>query len=65
MQKVNQTIYVPIVKVNLKIQDIVIVDSTIEIEGRVYQELSKKPRGRIVRRRLNSLTTDEQMLIYS
>jgi len=65
MQNVNQTVYVPIVKVNLKIQDIVINDSTIEIEGRIYQQLSKKPRGRVVRRRLRSLTTDEQMLIYS
>ena len=57
--------YVPSMKVNTKVSDLVIEGYHIEIDGRTYQRLSRKPRGRSVKRRLLNLSKSERILIYS
>ena len=42
--------YVPSMKVNSKVADLVIEGNHIEINGITYQRLSRKPRGRSVNR---------------
>jgi len=56
--------YVPSLKVNSKVADLVIEGNHIEIEGITYQRLSRKPRGRSIQRRLKGLETDTSILIY-
>ena len=57
--------YVPSMKVNTKVSDLVIEGYHIEIDGITYQRLSRKPRGRSVKRRLKSLKSNTRILIYS
>ncbi len=57
--------YVPSMKVNAKVADLVIEGNHIEIGGLTYQRLSRKPRGRSVKRRLKSLKSNTRILIYS
>ena len=57
--------YVPSMKVNAKVSDLVLEGYHIEIDGITYQKLSRKPRGRSVRRRLKSLKSNTRILIYS
>ncbi len=57
--------YVPSMKVNSKVADLVIEGNHIEIDGRTYQRLSRKPRGRSVMRKLFSEKTNTRILIYA
>ena len=57
--------YVPSLKVNSKISDLVIEGKHITIDGITYQKLYRKPRGRSIKRRLKSLQTNSRILIYS
>ena len=57
--------YVPSMKVHAKVSDLVIEGNHIEIDGLTYQRLSRKPRGRSVKRRLKSLKSNTRILIYS
>ncbi len=42
--------YVPSLRVNSKISDLVIEGNHIELDGITYQRLSRKPRGRSIKR---------------
>ena len=57
--------YVPSMKVNAKVADLLIEGYHIEIDGITYQRLSRKPRGRSVKRKLKSLKSNTRILIYS
>lgn len=57
--------YIPSLKVNAKVVDLVIEGNHIEIEGITYQRLSKKPRGRSVKRKLQGDKVQQRILIYS
>jgi hypothetical protein len=57
--------YVPSMKVNAKVSDLVIEGNHIEIDGITFQRLSRKPRGRSVKRKLFSEKSNTRILIYS
>jgi len=57
--------YVPSLRVNAKISDLVIEGNHIELDGITYQRLSRKPRGRSIKRKLKSLQSNTRILIYS
>jgi|TARA_B110000908_G_scaffold46387_1_gene56546 hypothetical protein len=57
--------YVPSMKVNSKVSDLVIEGNHIEIAGITYQRLSRKPRGRSVKRKLISKESNTRIVIYS
>lgn len=57
--------YVPSMKVNSKVSDLVIEGNHIEIAGITYQRLSRKPRGRSVKRKLTSKESNTRIVIYS
>tara|TARA_B110000967_G_C18347287_1_gene299568 strand:+ start:215 stop:403 length:189 start_codon:yes stop_codon:yes gene_type:complete len=57
--------YVPSMKVNSKVSDLVIEGNHIEIAGITYQRLSRKPRGRSVKRKLSSKESNTRIVIYS
>jgi hypothetical protein len=57
--------YVPSLRINSKISDLVIQGNHIEIDNITYQRLSSKPRGRSIKRKLKSLQSNTRILIYS
>ena len=61
----EELFYVPSLKVNSKIADLVIEGNHIEINGIIFQRLSRKPRGRSLKRKLQSLNSNTRILIYS
>lgn len=62
--KMEELYYVPSSKVNSKVADLVIDGNHIEIKGITYQRLSRKPRGRSIKRKLKGLETETSILIY-
>lgn len=56
--------YVKSSKVNAKVSDIVVEGNHIEIGRVTYQMLSRKPRGRALRRKLTSLDNATRILLY-
>lgn len=61
----RELFYVPSLRVNSKISDLVIEGNHITIDGITYQRLSRKPRGRSLKRKLKNIETDTRILIYS
>ena len=61
----RELFYVPSLRVNSKISDLVIEGNHITIDGTTYQRLSRKPRGRSLKRKLKNIETDTRILIYS
>ena len=61
----EELFYIPSLKVNAKVSDLVIEGNHIEIEGITYQRLTRKPRGRSLKRKLKSLKSNTRILIYS
>jgi hypothetical protein len=61
----EELIYVPSLRVNSKIADLVISGYHINIDGITYQRLSRKPRGRSIKRKLSSIKSNTRILIYS
>ena len=60
-----ESYYIPSTKVNFKISEIVIPGCFIEIESYRYEQLSRKPRGRSISRKLLNTSTNERFIIYS
>lgn len=56
--------YVPSTKINAKIADIVETGFNIVIDNYNYERLSRKPKGRTIKRRLFNTTTQERIVIY-
>jgi hypothetical protein len=57
--------YVPSLRVNSKISDLVMDGNHIEINGITYQRLSNKPRGRSIKQKLQSMKNTTRIVIYS
>jgi hypothetical protein len=61
----EELFYIPSLRVNAKVADLVIEGNHIEIDGITYQRLSRKPRGRSIKRKLSSIKSNTRILIYS
>ena len=61
----NELYYFPKVRVNAKISEIINPGKHIEIDGYVYENLIRKPRGRSIVRRLRSMDEMTSITIYS
>lgn len=61
----EELFYVSSLKVNSKISDLVIEGNHITINNITYQRLSRKPRGRFIKRKLEGMTSPVRILIYS
>jgi hypothetical protein len=61
----EELFYIPSLRVNAKVADLVIEGNHIEIDGITYQRLSRKPRGRSIKRKLSSTKSNTRILIYS
>ena len=57
--------YVRATKINARIADIVVDGAHIEMDGYRFEKLMKKPRGRLIERKLVNVNTEERILIYS
>lgn len=57
--------YIPSLRITSKVSELVMEGNHIEIAGRTYQRLSKKPRGRSIKRKLVSEQSNTRILIYS
>lgn len=57
--------YIRATKINARVADIVADGAHIEIDGYRFEKLIKKPRGRLIERRLQNVDTQERILIYS
>jgi hypothetical protein len=56
--------FIPSLKINARVSELVIQGNHIEIEGITYQRLSRKPRGRSVSRKLLNESTNTRIIIY-
>ena len=56
--------FIPSLKINARVSELVIQGTHIEIEGITYQRLSRKPRGRSVSRKLLNESTNTRIIIY-
>ena len=61
----RELFYVPSLRINSKISDLVIEGNHITIDGITYQRLSRKPRGRAIKRKLKGLESSTRILIYA
>lgn len=61
----NELYYFPKMRVNAKIAEIINPGNHIEIDGYVYENLVRKPKGRSIKRRLKSLDELTSITIYS
>ena len=57
--------YVPSTKINAKVVDLVIPGYNIQIDNYNYERLSRKPKGRVIKRKLQNGFTGERILIYA
>tara|TARA_R100000951_G_C2644918_1_gene182239 strand:- start:1430 stop:1624 length:195 start_codon:yes stop_codon:yes gene_type:complete len=62
--EVQEKYYVPSSKINAKISDTVLEGMHIEIDGLTFQQLSKKPRGRSIQRKLLNEKSHTRLVIY-
>lgn len=56
--------FIPSLKINARVSELVIQGNHIEIEGITYQRLSRKPRGRSVSRKLLNESTNTRIIVY-
>ena len=60
----SELYYFPKVRVNAKIAEIINPGYHIEIDGYVYENLFRKPKGRSIERRLRSIDELTSITIY-
>lgn len=60
-----ETYYLSAVKINSKTSDLVIPGNHIIIEKYKFEQLSRKPKGRSISRRLLNTDTGERFIIYA
>lgn len=60
----NQLFFIKSSKINHKTIDTVIHGGHITVEGYQYEQLSKRPFGRSINRRLRSIDESTQIVIY-
>lgn len=56
--------YISPLKVTPVLEELIMPEDTIKIDGMTYIRLSKKPKGRSIERKLKSMSSEEQILIY-
>jgi hypothetical protein len=61
----EELFFIPSHRVTPVVVELVEEGNHITLDGLTYQKLSRKPRGRVVRRRLQSTNGDTRILIYS
>ena len=59
-----KSFYISAMRSNAMIDDLM-TGSSIKLEGRTYQQLSRAPRGKRIIKRLRSLDEREKIVIYS
>ena len=62
---INELYYIPSVKINAKVADLVIPGNHIRVDGYQYERLMRKPRGRSIKRNLRSMDENTYIKIYS
>lgn len=60
----QQMFFISQSKLTPKIQSTVLDQQTISLQGKTYLQLSDKPRGKVIDRKLSSLQHDCQIIIY-
>jgi hypothetical protein len=61
----NENYYIRATKINARVADLVLEGNHITIDGYTFEKLDRKPRGRVIERRLLNTETQERILIYS
>ena len=61
----NESYFIRGTKVNARVADLIIEGQYIQIDGYRFEKLSKKPRGRVIERKLQNTNTQERFIIYS
>ena len=61
----NELYYFPKARANAKIAEIINPGHHIEIDGYVYENLIRKPKGRSIQRRLRSMDELTSITIYT
>ena len=61
----NESYFIRGTKVNARVAELIIEGQYIQIDGYRFEKLSKKPRGRVIERRLQNTNTQERFIIYS
>ena len=62
---ISELYYIPSVKINAKVADLVIPGNHIRVDGYQYERLMRKPRGRSIKRNLRSMDENTYIKIYS
>jgi hypothetical protein len=62
---IDELYYIPSVKINAKVADLVIPGNHINVEGYQYERLMRKPRGRSIKKNLKSMDGNTYIKIYS
>lgn len=61
----NESYFIRGTKINARVADLVIEGQHINIDGYRFEKLTKKPRGRVIERKLQNTETQERFIIYS
>ena len=61
----NESYFIRGTKINARVADLVIEGQHINIDGYRFEKLTKKPRGRVIERKLQNTKTQERFIIYS
>ena len=62
---INELYYIPSVKINAKVADLVIPGNHIRIDGYQFERVIRKPRGRSIKRTLRSMDEKTCIKLYS
>lgn len=61
----NESFFMLGSRINAVISETVIPGCHIKVDGRQYEQLSRRPRGRRVLRKLQNLSTNDRFTIYN
>ena len=61
----NELFFVPAVKINARIADTVIIGNHIKLNDYTYERVSRRPKGRSIFKRLQSMDGNTKLTIYS
>lgn len=64
MEAVTERYYIHINRLTQRLQEIALDRDDIHLEGEHYIQLSEKPKGRVVVRKLTNPSTGDRILIY-
>ena len=61
----DKLFFVPATRINARIQETVMSGYHIEIDGYTYEQVSRRPLGRSIARKLINTKTNEKFIIYN